>query len=44
MSEFVLPKLRSTELIQDADPIRKIKIEVIDTLTPLASSEREIVE
>jgi DNA-binding MurR/RpiR family transcriptional regulator len=44
MSEFVLPKLRSTELIQDTDPIRKIKIEIIDTLTPLASSEADVVD
>tara|TARA_R110000764_G_scaffold153401_1_gene241324 strand:+ start:701 stop:1015 length:315 start_codon:yes stop_codon:yes gene_type:complete len=44
MSEFVLPKLRSTELIQDTAPINNLKIEIIDTLTPLASSELKIVE
>jgi DNA-binding MurR/RpiR family transcriptional regulator len=44
MSEFVLPKLRSTELIQDTAPINNLKIEIIDTITPLASSELKIVE
>lgn len=41
ISEFVLPKLRSTELKQDTDPINNLKIEIIKTSRPLARSERE---
>ena len=44
VSEYVIPKLRSTELIQDTAPINNLKIEIIDTITPLASSELKIVE
>ena len=44
MSEFVLLKLRSTKLKQDADLINNLKIQVIDTRIPLASSKREIME
>ena len=42
MSEFVLPKLRSTELKQDADSIKNLKIEIVESTVPLASNEKEI--
>tara|TARA_R110000744_G_scaffold379698_2_gene498445 strand:+ start:1003 stop:1317 length:315 start_codon:yes stop_codon:yes gene_type:complete len=43
VSEYVIPKLRSVEIKQDAGFINSIQIEIIDTSIALASSESEIV-
>ena len=43
VSEYVIPKLRSAEIKQDAGFINSIQIEIIDTSIALASSESEIV-